>query len=329
MPALLLCLERRAAPEIGLGPADDPAQPGLQRRDAGAELVTVQRQTGFEPQRVARAQPRGFDPGRAQRVPECGRVGGLDVELDPVLARVPRSRDDQLADVLHCEAGHGRGRGVHCGEQRSGLRALDREHGPGRGDVGELDLAVGVRDALGERGEELVGVRRVRHHEESVGVEPPHDDVVDDVRVARIEEMGVLRATAFDLAQVVREQPLQQFERARSPALDRAQVRDVEDDGARATRAVLVEHARVLQGHVPPAERHHAGVERAVLCVERAVMERGLAHAVSAVASVASVEAGRATRPRSNGVGATPAASTPASTSCDGGSSPYFTSRCR
>ena len=46
-----------AAPEVALVEAHHPAEPGLQRRDAGAELVAVQRQPGLEAQRVARAEP--------------------------------------------------------------------------------------------------------------------------------------------------------------------------------------------------------------------------------------------------------------------------------
>ena len=44
------------AAELRLVEGDDPGQVGLQRRDAGTELVPVQRQPGLEPQRVASAE---------------------------------------------------------------------------------------------------------------------------------------------------------------------------------------------------------------------------------------------------------------------------------
>ena len=53
-PALLLGFERRATAEVAFGPADHPTQARLQRRDAGAQLMAVQRQPGLEAQGVAR-----------------------------------------------------------------------------------------------------------------------------------------------------------------------------------------------------------------------------------------------------------------------------------
>ena len=60
------------------------------------------------------------------------------------------------------------------------------------------------------------GVRRVRHDEEAIGLDPPDDDVVDDVRVVGIEQVRVLRAPGPDAAEVVGEQPLQRVARARA-----------------------------------------------------------------------------------------------------------------
>ena len=58
-PARARPARRRVAPEVALAPGHHPAQAGLQRRDAGAQLVAVQRQAGLEPQRVAGAEPGG------------------------------------------------------------------------------------------------------------------------------------------------------------------------------------------------------------------------------------------------------------------------------
>ena len=59
-------------------------------------------------------------------------------------------------------------------------------------------------------------------------------------------------------------------------ALDahRAEVRDVEHDGAVAAGEMLGDRARrVLERHLPPAERHHARAQLAVDCVERGALE--------------------------------------------------------
>ena len=70
----------------------------------------------------------------------------------------------------------------------------------------------------------------------------------------------------------------------RAPAAHehRAEVRHVEHDRALATGAVLLEHAGVLDRHVPAAELDHARAELTVLGVERAVSQRGVGHADSA-----------------------------------------------
>jgi hypothetical protein len=68
---------------------------------------------------------------------------------------------------------------------------------------------------------------------------------------------------------------LHRRERIGAGDLDLAHVADVEQPGASADGHVLQDEARVLDGHVPPAERHHAGSRRAVTSVERRLLERG------------------------------------------------------
>src|SRR5437588_2244806 len=85
---LPLRLQRGAAAEGPLPPADHPAQPGLERGDAGAELVAVQRQPGLQAQRVARAEAGGIDTGVEHGLPEVGCDLGRHRALDAVLARV-------------------------------------------------------------------------------------------------------------------------------------------------------------------------------------------------------------------------------------------------
>src|SRR5690606_2742290 len=92
--ALALGEEGVVAEGAALAPGDDGLEAGLQRRDAGAELVAVQREPGLEPQRVAGAEPRGGDTGRQDRVPDPGGARDGDGDLDAVLPRVARPGDD-------------------------------------------------------------------------------------------------------------------------------------------------------------------------------------------------------------------------------------------
>ena len=130
-------------------------------------------------------------------------------------------------------------------------------------------------------------------------------------------------------SEVVRERPLEDRHGAAPRHLHRPEVRDVEHDRALAARPVLFEHAAVLDRHVPTAELGQARVQRPVLRVERTVLRaprsRRLRHAYADSASdePGGVAAAGSTS-RRNGSGGPSR-----STSWDGGSSPYFTSRCR
>ncbi len=94
------------------------------------------------------------------------------------------------------------------------------------------------------------------------------------MRVVRIEQVGVLRAPGRDAVEIVGERPLQRGERTGTVDAHRAEVRHVEHHGPRATGAVLLEHAGVLDRHLPAAELGHASAERAVGGVEWAVQQR-------------------------------------------------------
>ncbi len=176
------------------------------------------------------------------------------------------------------------------------------------------DIADEARRVL-EGGHQRPGVRRVRHDDELVLGQPPHDDVVDDVRVDLVEQVGVLRATRLDPVEVVRERPLEGRLRPVPRDAQRSEVRHVEHHGVLTAGPVLLEDSAVLDGHLPAAERRHPGAELEVHLVERTVPQL-IAHAVSAMRGASGG------RPRSRGRG-------PATACCDGASSPYFTSRCR
>ena len=68
-----LLFERGPTGELLLVPADHPAQPGLERGDAGAQLVAVQGQSRLEAQRVAGTQPGRGDALGQDGLPEVLR----------------------------------------------------------------------------------------------------------------------------------------------------------------------------------------------------------------------------------------------------------------
>ena len=123
-----------AAPEVALVEAHDPAQPGLQRRDARAELVAVQRQPGLEAQRVARAEAGGRDAGvDAAASHSAAACAAGHVELDAVLAGVagagdPAGRTAERRTGATAKRGDRRpGSAAIAVEPRPGLGALHRE----------------------------------------------------------------------------------------------------------------------------------------------------------------------------------------------------------
>ena len=260
--AVVLGLERGAAAEVALVEAHHPAEPGLQRRDPRAELVAVERQPGLEPQRVAGAEPGGRDPGVEQRAASTrGRGVGGHVELDAVLAGVAGAGDPARASPRERRPAPPRSAPPRRARARPPASSA-RASGPCTASTtrvavtsSTVALAPAVEHrGLAERVDERRGVRRVGHHEEVARRDPPHDDVVDDVRVVGVEQVRVLRPPGRDAVEVVGERPLQRGERAGAVHAHRAEVRDVEHDRALAARAVLLEHAGVLDRHLPPAE---------------------------------------------------------------------------
>src|ERR1043165_1395153 len=98
---LLLACERVAPREVAFAELGNPAEVGFQKRRLFGDLVAVERHACFEAERVARGQPRGQDAfGRAvaarveQSVPELFGLVRRGVDLEAVLARVARARDD-------------------------------------------------------------------------------------------------------------------------------------------------------------------------------------------------------------------------------------------
>ncbi len=185
-----LLLEGGAPGERALVPADHPGQPRLERRDAGAQLVPVQRKSRLEAQRVARTETGGDDALREQCLPEARRHLGGDGALDAVLTGVARAghQAGRTApfEAFDVEAVHRSRRWRHAGQESPRLGALHGDHGPLLGYVGPPD-----------RAEHVARVGGVGHDVEAVLVDPPDDHVVDDEAVL-VEQVRVLRPSRVD-----------------------------------------------------------------------------------------------------------------------------------
>ena len=124
-----------------------------------------------------------------------------------------------------------------------------------------------------------VGVGGVRHDEVSLVAHPVDDQVLDHAP-ALVEHEVVLRLPHLDRRDVVRDNPLQERQRARPVDLDLAEVREIEEPHVLANRSVLGERARVFDRHVPTPERAELGPECGVLGLQRRVLQLpGVVHA--------------------------------------------------
>lgn len=164
-------------------------------------------------------------------------------------------------------------------KQRLGLRPLHREQAPAVALVGQLHvvtrrLALQVRPVLADVG-------GVHHHQEFLLADPVDVDVVHQpARVVR--QPVVLAAPGPELAHVVRGDMLEETFGVWPLHAELAHVRHVEYTRPGTDSVVLGPHARVLHGHLPPAEGNHAGARAQVRGVQRCPLERrlgGLGHA--------------------------------------------------
>jgi hypothetical protein len=111
-----------------------------------------------------------------------------------------------------------------------------------------------------------------------LGAEAVDEQVVND-RAALGRERRVLRLPVGEFRGVVRAEAVDEGDGVGAAHLYLAHVRDVEDAGARARGHVLLDRARgVLDGHVPPAELHHAAAQTAVHRVQGRLLQCGRAH---------------------------------------------------
>ena len=268
---LLLRGERFATSKRRLAPRDDPAQAGLERSDARAELVPVQRQPGLESKRVASAEPRGHDARLEDRAPQlgcCRRPG-------PRTRRRPRRCSPCRRQSCRCHAmttvatsnrGTAAASGLTVGEALARSRPLHRDHGPRVGDVGAADGAA-----------HAVGVRSVRHDVERVVAHPPHDDVVE--HRSRRRRAGACTGPARRRSCRGRSSASPAAGRERRRPATRTVPRWLTSNATASVRHAMCS-ASVPDGYasgiVPAAEVDELGTELAMLSVERRVTR--LAH---------------------------------------------------
>ena len=89
-----------------------------------------------------------------------------------------------------------------------------------------------------------------------------------------VGQQRVLRLAVLEAVDVVREHRLEERLRARAVHVDLAHVRDVERARVRSHRLVLLDDARVLDGHLVAGEGHHARPEGDVAIEERRAPQR-------------------------------------------------------
>ena len=245
-------------------------QARLQRVVLIADLVAVERQLRLEPERVPGAEAAGQEPlllARLQQgLPELGDVFGLHVDLEAVLAGVPRAGEDQGR-----HAGH-----RHVLRQAEGLQL--RQHDAGRERLQDL---LRQRPLQGQQGDlirpvdelqvvqagplpggvdplpVLPGVAGVDHQPVAVLVQAVDEDVVDHGAVL-VAHQRVLHPPDRQFGGVVGADELDEVQGLGPPHLKLAHVRHVEEARRLAHGPVLLDDAGVLHGHLPAAEGHHA-----------------------------------------------------------------------
>ena len=298
----------------------------------------MQRQPGFEPQRVARAEPRRRDAGVEQRAASTATARGRGhVELDAVLAGVAGARDPARARRrtraarTANRAHRRRASGATAAEQLARLGPLHREHRARRGDVVDLALAPAVEDGrLAERVDERLrcSTRSASRGSRSGAT---HHTMMSSTTCA---SSGSSRCVYCARPGPMRSRSLvsAHCSAANAPApvhAHRAEVRHVEHDRVLAARAVLLEHA-ACTGSASPSRRTRAIRAPSARCsASSGLCRSGHAQADSAARRAASSVDGAAPPARGRSGSGAASAERRRSTSCDGGSSPYFTSRCR
>ena len=186
--------ERLATAKLVLRPSDHPTQTRLQWRDAGAELVPVQRQRRPRGARChARPRPAGVTPAPVIAAHRSAARGVRHGDLDAGLARVAgaghHAVDALPREAADLETTDGRSIGEAPSPAAPWRAGPARQAPLGRGWSRRRRSLTRTRSVL----------RRVGHDVEDFVVDPPDDDVVEHRGIDLVEQMRVLRPAGGDL----------------------------------------------------------------------------------------------------------------------------------
>ncbi len=265
------CPRAAGAPHL----LDGPVQRGLGGRGGGVDVVAVEAQAGFQPQRIACAEADGLHLGLGQqRARQRLGLGGGHGDLEAVLARVAAARHIAVAaGDLEPPAGHEHQRcraGREPRERRSGLRALQGEQRL----VGQGDDLAAAADAFLDVGDVAGLAGAVHDHEQVVAAVHEHQ-VVDDAALV-VQQQAVALLVQAEADHVHGDEGLEGRGGVGACEAQLAHVGDVEQAGG-LPRVQVFGHQTggVLHGHGVAGEGHHAGPEFEVQRVQRRGVQGG------------------------------------------------------
>ena len=263
---------------LALGELGDPAQSRFERRSSVVDIVAVEAESFFQPQRVAGTQSDVFQSvllaGLPQRLPQPVGVGVVGVDLAAARAGVPRDREDSLAardlGLFEGVVGH-----LLDGMIDQLLCDLHRQR-PLYGQLADVVRSVfqfGARPhpegfaLAADVGPVLVGVGRIDTEHVFLVRELVDQNVVHDAAPS-VGHAGVLHLARKEFGHVVGGDALQQIERLGALDPDFAHVAHVEDARALTHGEVFVVDAREFDGHVVSREFGHLRAGRDVILVK-------------------------------------------------------------
>ena len=214
-------------------------------------------------------------PAAEKRRPEGRGLIRRDEELESVLARVPgagegdrMARHHAVREVIERDRVEGRRReGLQDGLRPGTLEGQERKR------IAPVDERAALGPSVAEPLQVLLDIPRVQHEAVALGPAAVDDDVVHR-GAARHREGRVLRLPDRETGDVVARDPLEERQGPRSIHVGLPHVGHVEEPGGGPHGGVLGDEARVLDGHVPTAERDHLGAGGAMDLVEGRLPER-------------------------------------------------------
>ena len=234
--------------------------------------MAIQRQPGFEPQRIARAEPNrldfGVDEQRFGQRPD-GSGGGRD--LDTILAGIARTADPQrhplpvkAARAHEAQLGHAGHQSFHDGHR---FGPLQRQQRP--------VIAIVAGDAGAAQMRDIGGLNRAVDDEIKVLAAPRHHQVIENA-AGSIEQQRIAQRAGRQPSDVTRQQRLERLVlRQRHQHL--AHMADIEQPGMAAGPQMLSddapEFAIILDRHRIAGERHHARAKPAMQRIERQIQD--------------------------------------------------------